>query len=415
MRKKRIGTFLAIVCCLGMVLNMQTVYANEQIPFGLYSGITIDGDFSDWNTISKVQNYHVNMMEAAMVWDRDYLYIYLKENPDWYQGNLHLSTPYSNGNFCIETDMGYKSSIFILGPNSGEPSAKINGESVEIKYSNAMYEVAVPVEKIYGYNEKTKAFHFGTIGDMNYGTMNYVITGVSNWNPQVTEPELPEDDEKEDIYDRNSDIRYDYDFADWEEYPHTTIDYSTGGAHGADAEGALYSDGDYLYGHIMYYGAYYNDIFNYFELARDEHYNQVLQLSAKVIDSNGNPVNNYNMYGLPKGTYEFHIFGPETIDGGAWSTDYGMIYLEVNATGQIHSEFRIEQSKIAHFYKTGQDDLKSLHMRFIRIGDKWISCAGTSTGPITGIALCSLAVVTGIWLNRKKKQKEDEAYTKCLD
>lgn len=380
----------------------------------LYSGIQIDGDFSDWAAIDKVYDFNANLTEAAMIWDHDYVYLYLKEgvkHPDgWemYEGNIHAATPYSNGNFCIETNTGYKSSVIVQGSNSGSVTAKVNDTYVDIAYKKHIYEIAIPVELLKGYNDKTSSLNLGTMGGWN-DTPNYIMMGVSHWNPDAGTTgggeNQDKDDNNSDLYDKTTYIKYDYDFSDWDDYPHQTIDYSTGGSHGADAEGALYSDGEYLYGHIKYYGGYYPDIFGFFELAINEKYHRTLYLNARAVDNDGNILWNYNTSDLKPGSYEFHIYGAETIDGGAWDTDYGVLYIELQKHGRLNAEFRLDQSKIAHYYKCDQTDIKSLDMRFIRIGDKWISCAGTSTGPILGMAISGFAVLGSMWFYNRKKKK----------
>lgn len=380
----------------------------------LYSGIQIDGEFSDWAAINKVYDFNTNLTEAAMIWDHDYVYLYLKEgvnHPDgWemYEGNIHAATPYSNGNFCIETNTGYKSSVIVHGPNSSSVTAKVNDTYVDIAYKKHIYEIAIPVELLKGYNDKTSSLNLGTMGGWN-DTPNYIMMGVSHWNPDAGTTGGGENQDKDnnnsDLYDKTTYIKYDYDFSDWDDYPHQTIDYSTGGSHGADAEGALYSDGEYLYGHIKYYGGYYPDIFGFFELAINEKYHRTLYLNARAVDNDGNILWNYNTNDLKPGSYEFHIYGAETIDGGAWDTDYGVLYIELQKHGRLNAEFRLDQSKIAHYYKCDQTDIKSLDMRFIRIGDKWISCAGTSTGPILGMAISGFAVFGSMWFYNRKKKK----------
>lgn len=388
-------------------------YANASDD-ALYSGIQIDGDFSDWAAIDKVYDFNTNLTEAAMIWDHDYVYLYLKEgvkHPDgWemYEGNIHAATPYSNGNFCIETNTGYKSSVIVHGSNSGSVTAKVNDTYVDIAYKKHIYEIAIPVELLKGYNDKTSSLNLGTMGGWN-DTPNYIMMGVSHWNPDAGTTgggeNQDKDDNNSDLYDKTTYIKYDYDFSDWDDYPHQTIDYSTGGSHGADAEGALYSDGEYLYGHIKYYGGYYPDIFGFFELAINEKYHRTLMLNARAVDNDGNILWNYNTSDLKPGSYEFHIYGAETIDGGAWDTDYGVLYIELQKHGRLNAEFRLDQSKIAHYYKCDQIDIKSFDMRFIRIGDKWISCAGTSTGPILGMAISGFAVLGSMWFYNRKKKK----------
>lgn len=56
----------------------------------VYSGITIDGNFSDWNAVSKndvSQNSESGngLSKVAAVFDGDYIYIYMKENLKMHQ------------------------------------------------------------------------------------------------------------------------------------------------------------------------------------------------------------------------------------------------------------------------------------------------------------------------------------------
>ena len=73
-----------------------------------YSGITIDGDFSDWDSVIKYdclsESSRVN--DVAMVWDGDWIYIYMDEVQ---QNSASWSSDHYNthGQFNIKTDLGY--------------------------------------------------------------------------------------------------------------------------------------------------------------------------------------------------------------------------------------------------------------------------------------------------------------------
>ena len=74
-------------------------------PQGSFEGIQVDGDFSDWEAVTKedtssVSNGLVNA--AGMVFDGDYVYLYLDEH----QPNAaSWSGVNSSGNFAITTDL----------------------------------------------------------------------------------------------------------------------------------------------------------------------------------------------------------------------------------------------------------------------------------------------------------------------
>lgn len=83
----------------------------------VYGGIVIDGRFSDWDAVTK---YDVsdkdpggNLRQAAMVFDGDMVYIYLKESSTSAGG----AGSHRNGKFSISTDLG-KETLFTLGWNS---------------------------------------------------------------------------------------------------------------------------------------------------------------------------------------------------------------------------------------------------------------------------------------------------------
>ena len=68
-----------------------------------YTGITIDGELSDWDAVPK--NSAAGMIqEAAVIQDGDYVYIYLKDD-----GNecAAWSGPKNNGKFSFVSDLGY--------------------------------------------------------------------------------------------------------------------------------------------------------------------------------------------------------------------------------------------------------------------------------------------------------------------
>jgi len=73
-----------------------------------YSGITVDGDFSDWDSVTKYdclsESSRVN--NVAMVWDGDWIYIYMDEvqqNSASWSSDTHNT----HGQFNIKTDLGY--------------------------------------------------------------------------------------------------------------------------------------------------------------------------------------------------------------------------------------------------------------------------------------------------------------------
>ena len=75
-----------------------------------YEGITIDGDFSDWDAVAKYDTNQNALDEVAMVWDGDMIYLYFGMNGNsdgagnW--NEVSWSGPNGTGVFAITTDLG---------------------------------------------------------------------------------------------------------------------------------------------------------------------------------------------------------------------------------------------------------------------------------------------------------------------
>lgn len=361
----------------------------------VYGGITIDGQFGDWAALEKtgkIEGTNDYLWDVACVWDGDYVYLYLMENPNWNDGNISgANIWYNNGNFMLQTERGDKTSLMIQRTELVQAP-----EGSMIAYANHEYEIAVPVKALNGFKENaTHSLTFGVMGDAWVPGL-VIVPDIKNISAIDTDDVTQSE---------KTSISYDYDFTDWDRYPHDTIQYSTAGLSGTDSVAALYSDGGRLFGHVMYYNAYYswNDIFKYISLAVNEDYDNAMGLTCWGVDDAGNPLNWLAPNNTQVGSYEYHIFGmADGQQGGAWTTDYGRLYMTVSETGQVEAEFVIDLAKVATYYHLEETDLKTIHMQFIRIGNQWVSTAGTSTGPLAGILLCLGAVVAAQVYRRRK-------------
>ena len=207
--------------------------AAETSEDDVYNGITIDGDFADWNTIAKTQFIDEALPESAAVWDGDYVYVYLREQGDW-EGTAGTVGPKSNGMYCIETSDGTKTSFIIR--KEGAHLITDRGEiPLEMSYSNRQYEVQIPVSELNGINKTTSTLSVAIQGD-SYGEtgsgMAYIAQGLVNLNPPFDYDDTTAGQLKQ--------ITYDYDFSDWEGYHKTVIEYSSSGKNASDSAAALY-------------------------------------------------------------------------------------------------------------------------------------------------------------------------------
>ena len=133
-----------------------------------------------------------------------------------------------------------------------------------------------------------------------------------------------------------------------------------------------------------------------------------------TVDASGNINWNPKLSGLPEGTYEYHI---ASIDAWHTSTNisnlndmdqlYGRMTMTIAKDGKDEMEFYLDLPMIAKKLGVGETDLKKIAAQFGRIGQQWIFTAGTSTGPVAGVALCVAAVGVIFWYRKRK-------YGECL-
>ncbi len=379
------------------------------------NGIVIDGNFSDWNSVQKIQNPASALKEGAAIWIGDYVYLYLREQDDWEGCGTQVGSR-NNGNYFLELNDGSKTSIMIT-KDGAQLNANNETYDLDMSYSNHEYEIAVPVEKLQGYNSTITSLNFGIMGDESMG---YITQGMINQSPDIDKEDTTEGKLKK--------ITYDYDFTDWEGYKKTSIGYNTY----ADSSAALYSDGDVLFGYVDYYAGYYYDAFNYIYLCingnnRYTYYgdNDCIKFTLRGVDANGNVEWWNQAVNLGPGDYEYYIFDMAYVGSASNINNpddkycptycYGRAYIHVDKTGRAQMEYYIDIPTLvkvvnithrdcgAYDWHIKQSDIKTFHVMYPRIGwGQWVTCGGTSTGPVLGIILC-FAVVVAAQLYRKKR------------
>ena len=398
--------------------------ASRKAARGQYEGITIDGKFSDWESVVKydfstAENSQVNY--AAMVWDGDWIYIYLDE---FQQNSASWSGPERYGNFVITTDTGLD--LMVSVRNNGENGNKVivtnkkqhkelTSENGGIKVAfNSDYatwgqptltEIAIPTSILPDYKSKIS---FG------YYLGKLVIKDVANFNP-VEDPDDPHAHDDND----GSKIKIDGDYRDWKNFPHKTIEYDKNGpSHPyADAHGAIYQkDAKTVYVH-----GYTNDFdppFSWYDG------NQFLEITvslngrttkmmACLVDEDGNI--NWHSSEQDKhyapGTYKFALFEPtgnhqtknmKNVDPGDYF--YGYQYLTVGEHVD-ETEFYIDTETLAKKLHLSLSQAGELKVYFHRVGKEPLIASGISTGPIFTLALTSVAAGSYyVFTRRKRKQ-----------
>lgn len=389
----------------------------EQKVVGSYQGIKIDGDFSDWDAVKKmpVTTGH-SLSEAAMVWDGDYIYLYFKVD----SGNWNAVTwdgPNSNGRFEITTDLGRTLMVQLAVANgpvvNGVDGATAAVDSTDWGRNSYQWEVAVPASQLPAYKE-TISFGF-YLGE----TFVADVANLQGSSEQPTDPENPEEPEKPD--DGNKDftgIVYDGLYGDWEYYPHTLINYATPGTQEdvVDAEAALYATGGKLYAHavtampahLTEAGGEFTDS-TLIRINGKEDY--TFRARFVAIDENGNINFSPDLKGLAAGNYEFYM-----LDAAGWQVKhisqlepgrnmiYGKMYMTLSPS-KDEMEYEVDLDVLAEKFGLKSSDIRTLEGYWERLGDKWVSTAGTPTGAGMGIFLClSTTGVAYLAQRRRKKQ-----------
>lgn len=359
-----------------------------------YNGIKVDGNASDWESVTKVPVHNGAIAETAMVWDGDYVYIYMLEEGQDYQ--ITWSGPNSNAKFVITTDLGYNTN-FQLTRNNGLNIQGVNGASI-VKNKN-VYEISIPTSAI-GANLNTISFGY-YLGDV-------FVKDVANINPSGNEDKTFKG------------VTYDGMYGDWTYYPHTLIQYSNGDS---DCRGALYADGDNLFGHVHCSTSAMHtlnpQLFVFFRIKVNDFNNngQIIEFKPVEVNQSSGAITLFDwqfknsIYTTANGTYEYYLYENGAAEDHLNINDplnhtYGKIILTINDTS-LDAEYIIDMDKLADRFGLESNDLQLIQAHYDRLGPQWISTAGTSSGPIVGIIACAACALAGaiIWDRRNKKVK----------
>jgi hypothetical protein len=358
-----------------------------------YSGITIDGNFNDWDGVKKVETqdpnkeHHQNLAAEAMVFDGDYVYLYVEEGKG---GDASGAGTHSNGQFAITTDLGHELMIQLHNDHNGKSSVTAGTEEVKSKHVGRKWEIAVPKSMLPAY-QKTLSF------------------GLYQQDPTVKDVANLDASDKGNA-GTFSGIVYDGDYSDWTAYPHTQIQYATAGTqeHVTDAEGALYSNGDMLYTHVktnMPQHLQEKGSEFLWSVTYDFGDGRLLYPSYAEVDADGTIHWYSGGETLSPGKHELYIF-----DTSCWHNstninnltsgdrNYGKITVTVDEKGKVDEmESEMDLTQVAKKFNCDAGDFKTIKAQFGRLGQEWLSCAGTSTNPLlgTGIAVGSVAAAVG--------------------
>ena len=392
-----------------------------------YEGIAIDGDFSDWDGVVKYDvNDQLNAMnQCAMVWDGDWIYIYLDEVQ---QNSASWSGPNHNGNFNIKTDIGEVlmiavhnngsegNIIEVTNPATDTYLSNTNG-GVQVAYNSgyttwgepSLMEIAIPSSVLPQYSS---TINFG------YYLGEDIITDVADANGIIhDDPDDPDDPTPTPgPHNDGSGIVIDGDYYDWEYYPVSTVEYDTAGTLNdyADAKGSIYSSEGYAYVHC---------VANYFDKADTGYchgaeflevtvlfdYSHTKLIAVELGDDGSLYWPSSDTRELSEGTHHYALFyfsdsRTSTNMNNISSLDHflGEMYITV---GDLHdeTEFWFDVGALQEAGGIDQSFSGTIQVLFHRVGWKLFPTSGVSTGPAFVVALSTVAAGSYYTINRRKK------------
>lgn len=395
------------------------------LPTPVYEGIVIDGKFADWDAIEKTKVNQYGVEESAIVWDGDNVYVYLKPTGDNWNA-ITWSGPNGNGQFMIKTDLG-RELLVQLGSQNDQPTITVGknipGGAVAVnstKWGEGPYfwEFSIPASALPSYNQSI------SFGYYKSDIMHQDVVNLQGGSQEGAGDET--------ATDATTSIVIDGKYDDWNNYPHTHIDYATAGTQDyvVDAEGALWAGKDKLYGHIetkmeAHINLSAQELVKAvsFRVSQGEDIEDAtLSYNARFVtaDENGNINWNPQLDNLPAGTYHFYMF-----DLGCWGTStninnlsgrdilYGEMWLTLSDTCS-EAEFYLDIPTLLSHLSNDYDNSANISIdaqsakiygvQFGRLGQQWITTAGTSTGTWVGLLLCFAAVGIAEMIQRRRKK-----------
>lgn len=398
-----------------------TAVSDTEIPLftkaeeveAVYNGIVIDGEYADWDAVSKSPaecpnewHYYECLDSAACVFDGDYVYIYIKDGEN---GSAAGAGKASNGKYVIVTDMG-RQLVFQLDAAKGGSVKGVSGATAA--YFGDEWEIAIPAEALPLWKE---SISFGLYQEEPF------VSGIMN---------LRGDEGYTGTAGDFSGIVYDGLYGDWNAYPHTLIQYATSGTNVQcpDGEGALYLDGSTLYGHVVTVmdphvisergGEFTSAVSVCFNGQRGYNGDKTWNLYPRIVAvaQDGTIDWNPQTKDLANGTYEFYMadirgeYNTSELNNISDLADYEKFFGKMTVTvgdNKDEMEFYIDLEQVAaflsHYSNTTIEasDFKLIEVQFGRIGNEYLSAAGTSSGPYLGVVL-AMGVSLIVLLKKRK-------------
>ena len=377
-----------------------------------YSGITVDGDFSDWDSVTKYDC----LSESSRVNNE------VQQNSASWSSDTHNT----HGQFNIKTDLGYVlvvtvrdngaagNIIEVTDVKTNETYTVENG-GIEVAFNSdysvwgapTLTEIAIPSSLLPQYSS-TINFGYYLGGD--------IITDVADASGIIIDD--PDDPTPTPApYNDGSEIVIDGDYHDWDYYPVITIQYDSSGMENTynDADGSIYQRDGNAYVHCIAnefskqdtgykYGSEFLEVTVLFGYSHTK-------LIAVELGPDGSL--DWSLHdkatSLSEGTHHYALF--YFADASASSSIYdikdgdhylGEMYVTVGEH-QDETEFWFDIAALAECGGIEPDESQSVFVHFHRVGWPMLETSGVSTGPVFVALLSTVAAGSYLTLNRRKK------------
>lgn len=362
--------------------------------------IVVDGDFSDWGGYDLAYVNAKGMSMASMTCDGTNLYLRIVED-----GSMDNRFQWNSGAITILSDMGkvlnLKTEVAGTGEDATLTFIGIEGAYGECGKSEGVYnwEMIIPLSEVWD-----GITHVSEISMALSTSQDKPIITIPN--PSYVGEEGGDGGDGD--LDVGTGMVIDGYYKDWDTIPHT--DLTHGGNEKANNHiGAVTMEEDGIYVHYKLGKLYGKPIkLDYMEFMID---NEKYDLRVLPVDANGNIIKgNAN---LEEGIHtNFGVFISNNRDinnanvGGLVAlTVYGNPRTEKTPGDEV--EFSISYDKLEEITGLKPSEIRHIKIKNDSIGNQWITCAGTSSGPWLGIII-SVAAAAGLYyiLAGKKRRKE---------
>lgn len=366
--------------------------------------VIIDGTFSDWDSYDLAYVNANGVSMVSMNCDGTNLYMRIIEDAGY-----DFSFPWRGTTTGITSNMGKV--LWLNAQVDGkDENASITFLGIEGAYGKCgrvdgvfNWEISIPLTEIW--QGITYVSEISMISRQN--TSKPIMT--------VSNPAYVDRGENGGDLDVDSNIVVDGYYQDWDRIPHTEITY--GNYDKANNHiGALYMGEEAMYVHYKLNRLFDSHIrVDYMELKIN---GKLYKLWVLPVDGDGNiDWNRQNqIQSLGQGIYtDYGVFISDVPNASTYYNNLnGQAAITIYETPRTQKslgdevEFSLSYDRIEELTGIKRSEIRKVELYNPHIGGQWITCVGTSSGPLLGVGI-SIVVSIGLYyvLSKRRRRKEE--------